>query len=316
MTNAVVTVSAFHTMLRQEREARGFSMNVLSKLVSVPEGVIRQWEDGEALPTRSQYGKVCRQIRAMRRYPPLTFASVRRRPVDAGECAEDRSLVVVAGAVEEPATFGRALRHEREQEGMDQDELGALLDVTGQAVSAWETGRTSPVRPNYEALLTLFPALREAPEPDWRNMDVPDGGRGVPREGPPSHPEAVKDPGQATPQTPAPSLDPVPVPREAAPDSPPTARVDLVEQLLGAYNEVHPGRWEARVALDGAAPHLRWSVDMVKNGGAPGRETAHGESVADCCLSLLARLDGELTRRISELQALRAAVRDAGARSR
>lgn len=78
-------------------------------------------------------------------------------------------------------TFGRALSAARVAATYSQDDIGALLEVTGQAVSAWEVGTAAPVREHYEELLRMFPELKTAPEPEWRDIAPPDGGKGIPR---------------------------------------------------------------------------------------------------------------------------------------
>jgi transcriptional regulator with XRE-family HTH domain len=80
-------------------------------------------------------------------------------------------------------TFGDALRHIRIAEGLDQDELGSLLSVTGSAVSAWEHDTANPITSHYMQLLELFPALSAAPKPHPQDIQKPDGGKGIPRDG-------------------------------------------------------------------------------------------------------------------------------------
>lgn len=77
-------------------------------------------------------------------------------------------------------TFGDALQAERKREGLDQEDLGAMLDppVTGQAVSAWETNGSTPVLVNLGQLYDLFPNLALAPKPHSQDIPVPNGGKG------------------------------------------------------------------------------------------------------------------------------------------
>lgn len=179
--------------------------------------------------------------------------------------------------------FGLTLREEREAEGMDQEELGALLGVTGQAVSQWELEAATPVRENYEALVLLFPRLREAPEPDWKDIAIPDGGRGVSR-------CATEDIMSET----------------SSPLS--AAAPDPAERVILAYQEVYGGSWYIKVSRGGESPDRPWRI-TADDHTCRVPITVDGRSVVACYDVLLAKLDEEIDRRIAELESLRASMR-------
>lgn len=77
--------------------------------------------------------------------------------------------------------FGACLKRAREAVGLERKELAQLIGVTGCAIYRWESSIDSPVLPNYEALLDLFPSLKDAPTPDCQDRVKPDGGEGQPR---------------------------------------------------------------------------------------------------------------------------------------
>lgn len=81
-----------------------------------------------------------------------------------------------------PETFGQALRRLRQDENMEASLVAGLLDVTGQAVSAWEHDINTPITEHYNLLVELFPRLVDAPRPDTRDLSKPDGGKGLQRE--------------------------------------------------------------------------------------------------------------------------------------
>ena len=53
-------------------------------------------------------------------------------------------------------TFGEKLQKLRAREGLSQDALSELLDVSRQAVSKWERGAADPSTSNLLALAKLF----------------------------------------------------------------------------------------------------------------------------------------------------------------
>lgn len=70
--------------------------------------------------------------------------------------------------------FGENLRYLRLQEGMDQAEVGELLNVTGSAVGHWERNFVAPILDHFEKLCELFPHLRNGPRPVTKDMAKPD----------------------------------------------------------------------------------------------------------------------------------------------
>lgn len=182
--------SPFALRLRQEREKAGISLNEMARRCCTHWSDVEAWEDGRAVPTRLEFKRLIGSLRRMRFYPPdFTRAAAPPHPVTIAEVAAaldpDPPSVVeplpMPEATPAPRSFGEALRRERELEDVDQETVGGILGVTGQAVSSWETERVSPVKDHYTKLVQLFPRLAHAPEPDWRDIPPPDGGRGVPR---------------------------------------------------------------------------------------------------------------------------------------
>lgn len=64
---------------------------------------------------------------------------------------------------------------------MRRDEIAELIGVSAQAVSAWETEVNTPVVPNWDALLDLFPELASYRPSKMKNREKPDGGAGLER---------------------------------------------------------------------------------------------------------------------------------------
>ena len=53
-------------------------------------------------------------------------------------------------------TFGQRFARLRKQRGLTQEELGEKLNISGQAVSKWESGKSDPSTTNLMALAKLF----------------------------------------------------------------------------------------------------------------------------------------------------------------
>lgn len=285
-------------------QAKGYSSHELASGTSVPKARVVAWMGGSEVPTRREYGKICVHLPRMRgcrppRYadtpggeervevvpsspPPGTYGAGDYGPDSFGG-SDFPEVVVRRSEPVRAATFGAALRREREAEGLTLEELGATVGVTRQAVSEWELDASAPVRAHYEDLLALFPRLAGEPEPDWKDIEKPDGGAGRPR-------------GREEPPPPPP------------PGSGGSARgPNPVELLVTAYAEVYGGAWEARVST----AEGRWSASVAC--ADRGRDTcAWGASVDAACAALLVELDEELAERVRDLEALRARVRGGG----
>jgi transcriptional regulator with XRE-family HTH domain len=71
-------------------------------------------------------------------------------------------------------TFGEYLRYLRLREGLDISEVAELLRVSDAAVSHWELNRVNPIIDHLNKLTALFPALKNAPQPESKDMAKPD----------------------------------------------------------------------------------------------------------------------------------------------
>jgi transcriptional regulator with XRE-family HTH domain len=252
---------------------RNMSYRKIAQGASVPEARVKLWCDQEDTPTKQEFGRLCQHLGVMHQHRPATFATkvslvAAKAPAErAAELAaldDARALLrVVPERPPRAKTFGEALLREREAESLSQDELGAIVEVTGQAVSHWETERTAPVRAHYDALLGLFPRLRDEPEPDWRNIDPPDDGTAwVPE---------IRA---------APEATPAPTPIAVGP----------AERLLSSYGEVRGGAWTL-------------TVSVTLDGPDGAREAATGASVEACCDALMGRLREAVDDRLRALEA-------------
>lgn len=171
----------FGELLRQEREQAGLSHYDLSCRVGVDKATVRGWERGEAYPNRFEMKKLVGSMRKLRHFihllPTTTQHQVESDMREVGEVLPPQ-LAPITPPPPSFTTFAEALRHERLSEGLGQDELGELVGVTGQAVSAWENDVSAPITLHYDALVNLFPKLGSAPKPESRDIDKPNGGAG------------------------------------------------------------------------------------------------------------------------------------------
>lgn len=319
--------STFHETLRRERERLSRSVRDAARGVSVPESVYRTWETGEDLPSKAAFGRLCFHFPRLRYAQPDRFSPGVPGP-DEAALPTPRS-----GPPPRPTTFGECLRAARVAQGLSGEELGALLGVSAPAVSQWERNDAAPVRVNYETLLALFTELATAPEPDWRDIDMPNGGRGAPRsEVPVSAPSVYPDDRMSNNRTPdlvcscpddaprglhhtdegdaADQPAPAAAPPEERPVEPEQATsapepVDVAERLVLAYVEVFGGGWKLSVEREGSSA---WCVTVSSVMGAEVK-TGEGPGVSACYTKLFAHLDAEIDRRIATLEALRRRTR-------
>lgn len=194
-----LSLGVFGAALQAARTKRGYSLANLAKgLGKVNQETIRAWEAGYTAPGKVELRQLFMMAPELKRfeahlrsgnytcehvpdnYPPP-------QGVELPEFEFKTSLPSGVGLpplevrAKPPRTFGEALRRERTKAALSDEQLAELVGVTRAAVGWWEADRNAPVRENYEQLLSLFPALREAPEPDWRDIEKPSGGAGAQR---------------------------------------------------------------------------------------------------------------------------------------
>lgn len=171
----------FGEVLKREREEQGLSHHDVSCRVGVSKALVKAWEKGVNFPNRFEMKKLIGSMRSLAHYihllPQETVVAI-AHDFKATNEEYPAQLAAIDRIEPSPKTFGEALRRVRLSEGFGQDEVGDLIGVTGQAVSAWESGTSNPVKDHYDKLVALFADLSVAPKPDSRNIDKPDGGAG------------------------------------------------------------------------------------------------------------------------------------------
>jgi len=171
----------FGDVLKREREEQGLSHHDVSCRVGVSKALVRAWEKGVNFPNRFEMKKLIGSMRSLSHYihllPQETVVAI-VHDFKATNEEYPAQLAAIDRVEPSPKTFGEALRRVRLSEGLGQDEIGELIGVTGQAVSAWESGISNPVKHHYDTLVSLFADLSFAPKPDTRDIDKPDGGAG------------------------------------------------------------------------------------------------------------------------------------------
>lgn len=204
----------YGVLLQQERTKINISRHRLADICGVSVRVVRQWEDGRAVPTNDQLERLESKIRTLRKYrhlakpkpteapqaPPSLAPAlqvVRPAPEPTSEQTVKRRFhkKPMGRPIEQYPTFGRALRAARLAEGIKADELAKLLGLAGSGtISHWEMGRTTPVRENYEKLLELLPVMKDAKRPEAvKTRGVPPGNR-TPHQPPPGPRPRFKEP--------------------------------------------------------------------------------------------------------------------------
>lgn len=174
--------TGFARELQRARVEQGYSHHDIATRVGVSKATVKAWEAGEGRPSTVELKRLKGVLRRLNvRIDPV----ISYEPDPSGEAVlRERFVaeVVVEPEVEtEPKTFAEALLRARLREGMTQEELGEVFNVTRQAVCAWELGTATPVRSHYDGLLDLLPELAVAPEPPVQDIDKPNGGADVER---------------------------------------------------------------------------------------------------------------------------------------
>lgn len=157
----------FASALKRINAERGTARADLGKICRVSAAVVKSWEDGTAVPTKAEFGRLMKRHRRIRFFPPAEFslvletAAVDEETMDVGEL---EPLQLPAKAVT-PRTFGASLRLERETEGLTQAELAEALEVSQTEVGLWETDKRDPPIETAKLLVDLFPRLLYGPYP-------------------------------------------------------------------------------------------------------------------------------------------------------
>lgn len=191
----------FGEALNRLRIKRGLSHHDVATKCGVSVTRIRSWIDGDEVPSPGEFTRL-RNVCFHELAPYREDLKVRWRDLSMTDVAENQLTVAAEEALgndldaamrsavprpEDAETFGEALRIARVMEGMSQSELGELVEVTGQAVSAWENGHVEPVLEHVQKLLVLLPVLQQCAASKSRNIAPPSGGPGITRNAGTSH---------------------------------------------------------------------------------------------------------------------------------
>ncbi len=173
----------FGTAFKKVRIDYGHSYFQVSKMLGVEKATIRDWENGLSYPKGRDIARIKGTMPRVTPYLVLIPREAKDHEV-VGKDVKREPIKPVPEFIPErkpPTGFGSHLELERVTAGYSQEDLGELLEVTSQSVSAWETEKVSPVLEHYEKLLEYFPNLIRAPKPDWKNIPPPTGGKGITR---------------------------------------------------------------------------------------------------------------------------------------
>lgn len=174
--------------IKRFRIARDLDLKDVADRVGVRVGTVRDWENGDELPAPRDwarlkgmvakglfaYSDLWRAAIADRHTPQLALKAVEQEKGESVVAADPMAAGFVHAAPpprpEDATSLGDAIRRARLIEGLSQEELGEMLGVVQNTISAWEVGRTTPVRDHLDRLAELIPALAR-----WREetRDIP-----------------------------------------------------------------------------------------------------------------------------------------------
>jgi len=240
----------FGQLLERTRTQKQITQHAMARRASVSSATYQAWERGEGLPTPEH-------IRMMFANGAPHVLNALREALRAPAPAPEAPKVCPPAP---PPSFGAELRRAREAEGLQQGEVANLVGgvtLTRQAVESWENGRVVPVLEHYQALLDLFPALREGPRAAARDIPKPDGGRDVPRPQGPARPPTPIPPSMPAPPPVAkesPAMPPQPFPAMSALSSPavpvPSDGLVLLEGVIRLARSLYPSSKAAKLTME------------------------------------------------------------------
>jgi len=282
-------IKTFGQALQKVRIEHGLSHREVSDRVGQSKQLVRDWEDNIAIPVTQTMKRLYSAFPELRYFTHLLPRFEKYRYMDkannllddiankrlkdsAGllgsakhvtESTHDNELWLPPLAKEEegfpealekvfkPKSFGENLRFLRLQEGMDQTEVGDLLNVTGSAIGHWERNFVSPIRDHLEKLNSLFPQLRNGPQPESKNIAKPDNrvngyvASSAPLRAVPTAFDVVQTPEPPSP-VPPPPPPPTPPPPPKPPEKTPSA---LLAEAGMEYAKLasEKKRWESEV---------------------------------------------------------------------
>jgi transcriptional regulator with XRE-family HTH domain len=263
-------ITTWGTACRLLRMEEGWSHRELGDRVGASKALVKAWENGDAYPDANHLKRLRGAMYRIKHYAHLL--PQKEREADAQEARREEDEAIASGdkvrvevpiwrrsfgtfvsedgrlppeadpaagvhvpeaqAIDEPRTFHEGLRYCRLFEGLRQEDVAELMRVAISTVSDWELGHSTPVQENYDRLVELFDALRNAPRPDGvQARPKPVGNRG-PRSGSETAPR---------------SLPFDPVPRVEVMTDPPEVRA-AVREILQAAPEVPAWRPSEAVA--------------------------------------------------------------------
>lgn len=178
-------ITTWGTALRNCRMNMDLGFRAVADLAGVSKGMVRAWEHGEGYPDTVQLKRLYGLLKPLRRFENLLPVG-KALPAEVSLPGSPPPVPVPAPQeIDEPRTFGAALKIARQIEGLMQHEVGDLLGVAQGTISRWELDADTPIQAHYDKLVELFEVLVDAPRPDGiRDIPKPIGPLGM-KLGPP-----------------------------------------------------------------------------------------------------------------------------------
>lgn len=201
-------IKTFGQAIALVRVERGLTHREVADRVGKTKNLVRDWENNEAIPNTQTMKRLYATFPKLRYFTHLLpvmatqqyMDRINDRLVELGEKTlerpgapskiEDRTADLGVwyppiSKDDDPVpdelsytprlkTFGEYLRYLRLREGLDICDVAELLRVSDAAVSHWELNRVNPIIDHLNKLTALFPALKNAPQPESKDMAKPD----------------------------------------------------------------------------------------------------------------------------------------------
>lgn len=261
------------------------SHHTVGNMCGVGQSLVRDWEDGIAIPNRHHLRCLYGKYKALLHYNELLPRQVPERNEPPPALPQKPLAAPLAAVIQlhgqqpptlpkpepkRPETFGAALRMLRKKAKMSRLDVAKKMEVAEQTVYIWETNEHAPVLDRYMELMQIFPELKDMPRPSSKDWQKPGGTTYDDSETPQETVEVASPPTPSPPPVP-----PIPEPLIQAKNEAPREEVPMDLAKLGAeYALALAEEQRAKKKHEDAQYALMQTEEDLKNAQTK-REQAH-----------------------------------------
>jgi transcriptional regulator with XRE-family HTH domain len=186
----ITQIRTFAEILKVEMKRVGMSLKEVHDQSTIPMPILKEFASGKKQPDDKSLKKL---FSALPRLKHLAITWPYQSPSDEKQKLHSKALPITESddpllkiqkeqinkpapkVWEDPnaidlksrhATFGKALQDEMKKANTNAQDLAGILDMSTSGVYNWTSDRSVPMRVVYDALLDLFPDLKDQPVPE------------------------------------------------------------------------------------------------------------------------------------------------------